>query len=352
MKILLITDLYPLKNNHKGIPKAIENFAIALQDLGHKIYVLRADLIINTLLRGRKTFKQGEYCHNGIKIYNQNFLMPFYFNPKIPNDFDVIVSHMPSGTLCAAGIKNKFKKPHVAICHSSDIEVLEKYKIYFSKALNNALKNADAIGARSHWIKNKLPFKNVFLAPSGIKKEEITKKTFNEKELKIICASSLIKRKNIKSLILAMKEFDDISLEIFGSGNEEKKLKKLAKDINVKFMGQKPRENVLEALEEARIFILPSKKETFGLSYLEALAKGCIVICTKNSGMDGFIKNGLNGFITESNSKNIANTIKKVLSLNKDELNKISDNAKKLAQQLEYYECAKNYLENIKKVCK
>ena len=352
MKILLVTDLYPLEEKHSGIPKAIENFALALKDLGCEISVLRADLILNSIIRGRKPYKQGKYKHNGIEIYNQNFLLPFYFNPKIPKQFDVIVSHMPSGTLCGAKIKSKFKKPHAAICHSSDIEVLEKYKIYFSQALKTALKKADIIGARSYWIRNKLPFENVFLAPSGIKKEEITKRSFKEKKLKIVCVSSLIKRKNINLLVEAMREFRDISLEIFGSGAEEKKLKKAAQNLNIKFMGQRPRHEVLKALEEAQIFILPSKKETFGLSYLEALAKGCIVICSKNSGMDGYIENEKNGFIIKPEIKNIASVLKKIVTSDENVLKEISNNALKLAQELEYYKCAKNYLENIKKICK
>ncbi len=352
MKILIVTDLYPLENEHKAIPKTIENFALGLKKMGNEVNILRSDLIINSLIRNRKIYKQGSYFHNGIKIYNQNFILPFYLNPKVEKDFDVVISHMPSGTLCAKTIKKKYKKPHIAICHASDIEVLEKYKIYFSTALKDALNNADAIGARTYWIRNKLSFKNVFLVPSGIKKEEITTKTFKEKKMKIVCVSSLIKRKNLSELIKAMSDFKDIELEIYGSGNQEKKLKKLAQNLNIKFMGQKPRKEVLKALEDAKIFILPSKKETFGLSYLEALAKGCIVICTKNSGMDGFIINEKSGFLVEPNAKSIKILLKKIINMNEEKLGKISENAIKLAEELEYYKCAKNYFQNIKKVCK
>ena len=68
MKILLVTDLYPLEEKHKGIPLAIENFALALKDLGCEISVLRADLIFNSILRGRKPSKQGWYERNGIEV--------------------------------------------------------------------------------------------------------------------------------------------------------------------------------------------------------------------------------------------------------------------------------------------
>lgn len=364
MKILIVTDLYPLDNLHKGIPLAIENFALALKDLGHEIFVLRADLIINTLLRGRKIYAQGTYEHNGIKIYNQNFVTPFYTNPKIKDiDFDVIISHMPSGTLCAAKIKKKLKKPFMAVVHSSDLEVLKKYKLYFSKKLKNAYALADTVAARSMWIKNELKNytnKEIALAPSGIKKEEISdkkevlKKFEDIKTFEIVCTSSLIKRKNLFVLVEAMKNLknQNVNLKIFGTGKLEKKLKQAALGANIEFMGQKTRKEILETLSKSHIFILPSIRETFGLSYLEALAKGCITICSKNSGISGYIKNGVNGYIIEPKKENIENLINKILKKDKDELKKISLNALDLASDLEYYKCAKKYIENIKKFCK
>ena len=360
MKILIVTDLYPLNEQHRGIPRAIENFALALKDLGHKIYVLRADLILNSLLRGRKPYKQGVYNFSGIEIYNQNFISPFYFNPKTPDDFDVIISHMPSGTLCAQKIKKKFKKPFMAVAHASDIEVLKKYKIYFSSALKKALKYADTVAARSFWIRDELKNyidREIAPAPSGIKKEEVLNEDFalkkfdNLDEIKIVCTSSFIERKNLMSLIEAVNELCDlnVSLKIFGSGRLEKKLKAAAKSRKIEFMGQKAQNEVFCALNEAHIFILPSYRETFGLSYLEALSKGCITICTKNSGMSGYIKYGENGFTINPTKENIKNIIKNIAKKDKKELKQISKNALKLALELEYYKCAKNYLENIKK---
>lgn len=364
MKILIVTDLYPLNDFHKGIPRAIENFALALKDLGHMVFVLRADLVPNTIIRGRKIYKQGLYEHNGIKIYNQNFILPFYFKPETPCcDFDVIISHMPSGTLCAAEIKKRSKKPFMAVAHSSDLEVLKKYGIYFSKKLKNAYDLADVAAARSIWIKDELKNyinKEIALAPSGIKKEEISdtktalEKFDNIKTLKIVCAASLIKRKNLLPLINAIKNLKNpnVKLKIFGKGKLEKKLKKSAAGANIEFKGHKTREEILNELSRAHVFILPSLRETFGLSYLEALAKGCITICTKNSGMSGYIKNNVNGFTVEPTDENIQKIIIEILNKDKDELKKISTEALKTADSLEYYKCAKKYIENLKKFCK
>ena len=48
---------------------------------------------------------------------------------------------------------------------------------------------------------------------------------------------------------------------------------------------------------EADIFVLPSKNETFGMVYMEALAHGNIVLCTQNSGVDGIIQNDKTVFL-------------------------------------------------------
>ena len=52
-------------------------------------------------------------------------------------------------------------------------------------------------------------------------------------------------------------------------------------------------------MREVDIFILPSKNETFGMVYLEAMASGCITVCSKGDGVDGIIKDSINGFLCD-----------------------------------------------------
>ena len=47
------------------------------------------------------------------------------------------------------------------------------------------------------------------------------------------------------------------------------------------------RENVYEEMKKADMFIMVSYKETLGLTYLEAIAAGDLVIGTKNQGIYG-----------------------------------------------------------------
>ena len=56
MKILLISDLYPLKKD-KTIPVVLEDFALALKELGNEIVVLRPNFLFNSLISGHKIYK-------------------------------------------------------------------------------------------------------------------------------------------------------------------------------------------------------------------------------------------------------------------------------------------------------
>ena len=54
MRILLITDLYPLENSNE--PTTIKEFAKNWQALGHQVDVIRPNFLFNTILRKKKIF--------------------------------------------------------------------------------------------------------------------------------------------------------------------------------------------------------------------------------------------------------------------------------------------------------
>ncbi len=84
-----------------------------------------------------------------------------------------------------------------------------------------------------------------------------------------------------------------IKLQILGTGPEEKKLKKLAKALNVEdaveFLGNVPADKVPEYLTQADIFVRPSRSEGLGTAFLEAMAAGLPVIGTPVGGIGEFL---------------------------------------------------------------
>ena len=137
MKILLISDLYKIIDDN-SIPSVLNDFSLALKEFNNEVAVIRPNFLINSIIRKHKILKNGKYKINDIEIYNRNFFLPFLtenkdFIKKFKN-FDVIISHLPSGHIYASLINKYLRLKHVSILHQSDYTVLKdiKYSLYFS----------------------------------------------------------------------------------------------------------------------------------------------------------------------------------------------------------------------------
>lgn len=380
MKILFITDLYPISSSNE--PITLVNFVNKWKQSGHSIDIIRPNFLLNTILRRKKIHANDVYIENGIKIFNLNFITPFLFNikNKLPKDFDInnydiVISHMPSGSLFASKLVKNSNIPFICAVHTSDIEVMTNpiYKLYFSPELKKAYKKAHMIATRSFVLERKIKSlipeskQKTFVAYSGIEKEYIENEEFfinklnhftNTQELKITSTSSLIKRKNIDIVLKALSklEFTNWQYTIIGSGKELNRLKRLSEklkiDEKVIFLNNIPREKVLDILKESDIFILLSEKETFGMAYLEAMAKANIIIGTKNDGIDGILQDKVNGFTCNPNIKELTNVINKIKNTPSEKLKEIYLNCHKTISEYTDDIAAKNYIENIKKAIK
>lgn len=347
MKILFITDLYPISQDEIQTPKVLFDFVQEWKKSGVNIEVLKPNFLLNSFIRHKKFYKTGKFND----VYNVNYFTPFLgsIKNKIPDyDYDVIVAHMPSGIIFA----NKLQGKLICAVHNSDIEILTNplYKFYFKEQMETGYKKSIGIACRSEVLKRKFlklypQYENkVFLIPSGINFEPILREKINR--AKIVTCANLIKRKNIDKLIFAVNDIPEMELKVIGSGNELKYLKKIS-NKNVKFTGYLEHDKVIEIFKQSDIFILPSVNETFGMVYLEAMASGCITVCTKNDGIDGIIKNNCNGFLIEPNSTSIKSVINKIKCMDDIEISTLLQNCYKDVNNYSLANCADMYLKNI-----
>lgn len=340
MKILVVTDLYPIKDNEKFTPKTIKNFVYGWEELGHEVRVIKPNFLLNSFLRRKPFYKSAIYE----KVENINYFLPFVGNikRKIKTEFtpDIVIAHMPSGVIFA----NKLKLPFVAGVHVSDLEVLTNpiYSIYFKTELEKAYKNATKIACRSNVLKQKFlklypEYENkTFVCYSGIDFEPIKRNWQPSGKIRVLTCANLIKRKNVD---LVIKECENLNVElrIIGEGKELNNLKKLSsKPV---FLGYLPHAKVLEEMKKADIFALPSINETFGMVYLEAMASGCITVCRKDDGVSGIIKNCENGYFWQDG------IIEKII--NSKNQNKILENSYQTLKNYTSLGACKNYLLNI-----
>lgn len=374
MRILLITDLYPLEGSKE--PITIKEFAKKWQEAGHQVDVIRPNFIFNTIVRKRKLFPEKTYTEDGITIYNINCITPFLFNikNKLPKDFQIgnynlVISHMPSGALCAMKLVGKCAGiPYTISVHASDITVLTKplYKFFFAKKLQKAYKRADAISARSYMLAEKIkelsPYaaNKTFIAPSGIDSNIVEPMEFFEQKAAeknqpyiISTVAKLIKRKNVDLIIKALykAKLDNYVLRIMGDGPEMEHLKNLVKDLDIEekiiFEGNLPNKEVLIKLRLSDLFILLSTGETFGMAYLEAASRANIIVATKHDGIDGIVKDGQNGFTCEPDAEKLADLIDKIYDLPREEVRTILLTQRKYLLDNNSTEVSKKYLEKI-----
>lgn len=103
----------------------------------------------------------------------------------------------------------------------------------------------------------------------------------------IIFAGRLIKEKNVGILLQAIaiisEEIPDIRATIIGDGPERERLEAQARNLGleaaVTFTGFLPDDAaVIAAMKAARVFVLPSTREGFGMVALEAMACGLPVV--------------------------------------------------------------------------
>lgn len=173
----------------------------------------------------------------------------------------------------------------------------------------------------------------------------------NNNNYNIITVAYFSKLKNIdlviKAFSLIHNKLKEAKLTIVGDGEIRKELESLVKELNlsesIEFTGILDKHEVFKRLSNSNIFVLPSKSEGFGISYVEAMYSGCIPIGTKNEGVDGFIKDGYNGFLVNPNVDEIFEKLEEILYNNKDSEN-LRSNAIKSSLKMSWDNNAKSYL--------
>lgn len=116
----------------------------------------------------------------------------------------------------------------------------------------------------------------------------------------ITCVAELHERKGHDDLLKAFQRlgsaFPKLHLMLVGSGPRQKELQKnWGSNYRIHFLGW--RDDIPQILKASDLFVLPSPKEAFGLSVLEAMASGVAVIATNSGGLKDIIENGKSGLL-------------------------------------------------------
>jgi len=224
-------------------------------------------------------------------------------NPHFLEDFDVIHGHVICPTYDSIKDSNK---PIIMTEHYSGIERVISQKpsrAMVLEALNNSsiITVSKSLRERiSESLKVDLDkITEIKVIPNIVdtssfspKKNQSTKQ--EDTECKWLYVGSLKADKQVDLLIKSFKKFLDFNehslLIVVGDGEERRKLQKLCMDLgianSVRFEGSVSREQVIEYLSSATIFVHLSRSETFGIASLEAILSGVPVVSIRNEGAD------------------------------------------------------------------
>lgn len=264
------------------------------------------------------------------KIYN-DILSKFEINK-----YDIIHAHsLFSNGYIAYKLHMKSNIPYVVAVRNTDVNLFFSKMVHLRSLGVNILKNANAIifisePYKNYTIESFIPEKHKkeikgksIIIPNGIddfwfnnKVEDKIKPS--DKNIRLIYAGGINANKNIetttKTCELLIKQGYKITYKVIGKVTESKYEGFAKKYSFIQYIPFCQKEELIEHHRASDIFVMPSKHETFGLVYAEAMSQGLPVIYTRGQGFDGQFLEGEVGYSVQYNDVNeIANRIIDIL---------------------------------------
>jgi glycosyltransferase involved in cell wall biosynthesis len=108
--------------------------------------------------------------------------------------------------------------------------------------------------------------------------------------------SRWVKRKNLRNLLRALRlaRRPDLRLRVIGGGDSLEQVRawvlRYELQEQVALLGEMPHDLVCAHLRASRGLVLPSRSETFGMVYAEALLAGAPILYSRGTGFDGMFQ--------------------------------------------------------------
>lgn len=395
MKIVVITSIYPGEGTPKGFTPVVHYFVKEWVKMGYDVRVIHTSTYfpkiyyhapqwvrkfiqdrIGIALPEKRLIKEVEYEFEGVKVYRipMKKLMPMSnYSQKVldkacimAKDYlakesfkpEHIISHWLNPQLILMSyLKGVTGANTTMVLHGAGPGMEKPFKDW-----NRLITDVNIWGYRS--VSTKEYFENIygkaqysFRCFSGIPAyytENVPKRDGSFRN-RFVQVGMLLERKYPDKTIDALSSVygtADYYLKIVGEGTMrgalDAKIASIGAQDKVKLLGRLSRPEVMNVLDQSDVFILISRQEIFGLVYIEAMARGCIVVASRGEGMEGIIEHGKNGFMCEAgNSKELADIIRKIQNMTDEGRKAISDAAIATSLNLTDVAVAKDYIETV-----
>ena len=332
MNIVIIPAFFQTKSR-KTLGSFFLEQARALQQKGHKVTILYCDTYSikcvkdwftyseekSEIIEGIQIYRNRCFCplKHGIEGHREAFaqgIQKLYDQYMQENRPDIIHAHCCVWAGYAAmKLSGQIGIPYVVTEHATLFqlhrdEISEKNDKVIRKIFQKAARVICVSGAFAKLIESYRP--DIDVVGNVVNCDAFVPRVDSEKHRGIrfltVCymeEEAQLYKKGIDLLIQAwtevVKKYTDVKLVIGGGGSTKTKVEQWVEEHGiskyVEFTGALDRKQVIQEMQSCDCFVLPSRYETFGVVYIEAMACGKPVIAVANGGPDDFVKpfNGL-----------------------------------------------------------
>lgn len=238
--------------------------------------------------------------------------------------YDIIHAHsLFSNGYIAYKLYEKYNIPYIVAVRNTDVNLFFKKMIHLRSLGVKILKNAKKVifisePYKEHTMNKYIPNryrkeikKKSVVIPNGIdqywfnnKPEKI--KIPSNKKINLIYVGTLNGNKNIetttKACEILIKQGYEVNYKIIGKIKDKKYNEFINRYPFIQYIPHCLKEKLIKYYRSSDIFVMPSKHETFGLVYAEAMSQGLPVIYTRGQGFDGQFKEGEVGYSVQYDS--------------------------------------------------
>jgi len=159
---------------------------------------------------------------------------------------------------------------------------------------------ASSFAARTY-VEAGVPADKLHVIPLGVRLENFRKTTEPPAEsFNVLFAGSISLRKGVPYLLEAFARLRKANKRLRLAGHVDASLKEIMGRLpldGVEFLGSLAPQQLAETMSRSHALVLPSVEDGFGMVMAQAMACGCPVICSTNTGGPDLLTDGVEGFV-------------------------------------------------------
>jgi glycosyltransferase involved in cell wall biosynthesis len=155
----------------------------------------------------------------------------------------------------------------------------------------------------------------------------------------------------LRTHALLLKGMPELRYDVVGDGTDLERLRRIAHDLGtehrVAFLGRVTPTQLAREYANCSVFVLPSRKEGFGIVFLEAMARGKPIVAFRSGGTPEVVEDGETGILVDPEDLlGLYNSLRFLLERS-TERNRLGDNGRRRVQNVFSHEAFVNRVNEL-----